>query len=442
MNKREGELLRLAEKLVGKGLKKGADEIQVTVSEGSEFSVDIREGGIEKLLEAGSGAVSIKVIFDHRTAVASSSDLSDKTLSELIENAVQRAKLASSDPCAGLPEYAKTEFDPGDLNVFDPKILEMSPERKIEAARKTEAIALSDKRIAKSLGASFGTYCGTVFLANSKGFSGWYRKTSCSCGVSLQAGAGDNLIDEGWADASPLLDNLDAPEAIAQKAVHRVTRLIGARKVETQNVPMVIEAPTASGFIGFLAQCVSGSSIYLKQSFLADKLGQSIGNQLVTVTDDGRIPARPGTRPFDAEGVPTRRTPVIENGILKNFLLDTYAARKLGMSSTGNASGTNNFIMAQGTASAEEIIRSVKKGLFLTGTIGFGRVATTGDISQGAFGIWIENGELSFPVAEITFSGNLAGILKGIEMIGNDADPKRSVTAPTFKVAEMTVGGK
>jgi PmbA protein len=439
---REREMLRLAEKWVQAGRKDGADEIQVTVSEGNEFTVDIREGEIEKLLEAGSTAVSLKVIVDHRTATASSSDLSDVTLNALVKNAVQRARLSSPDPYAGLPDFEKPEIISEELAVFDPLVLEMPPERKIALARETEAAALADSRIKKSFGASFGTYSGSVALANSRGFSGAYRKTACSCGVSLQAGDGDNLIDEGWTDSSPLLKNLDPPETTARTAVHRVTRLIGARRVESQNVPVVIEAPAASGFLGFLAQCVSGNNVYLRQTFLAERLGQTVADPRVTVTDDGRLPGRPGTRPFDAEGVPTRRTPVLENGVLKNFLLDTYAGRKLGMKSTGNASGTNNFILAPGTATAEEIIRSVKNGLFLTGTIGFGRVATTGDISQGAFGIWIENGELAFPVAEITFSSNLAEILTGIEMIADDANPKRSVSAPTVKVAEMTIGGK
>jgi len=431
----------LAERLVEAGRKMGADEIQVTVSEGREFTVDVREGAIEKLLEAGSIAVLVKVILDHRTAVASSSDLSEGTLKELIRNAIERAKITSPDPHAGLPDLEIGPSDADRLEIFDPKILEMTPERKIALARETEAIGLADARIKKSFGASFGTYAGKVILVNSRGFSGGYRKTGCSCGLSLQAGEGDNLIDEGWTDSSPLLKRLDPPEIIARTAVHRVTRLIGARKVETQNVPVVIEAPAACGFLGFLAQCVNGNNVYLKQTFLADKLGRSIGNQRVTVTDDGRLPERPGTRPFDAEGVPTRRTTVVENGVLKSFLLDTYAARKLGMKSTGSASGTNNFMLSPGTSTTEELVRSVGRGLFLTGTIGFGRVATTGDISQGAFGIWIENGEPAFPVAEITFSCNLAGILNGIEMIADDADPKRSVTSPTIKVAEMTIGG-
>jgi len=191
-----------------------------------------------------------------------------------------------------------------------------------------------------------------------------------------------------------------------------------------------------------LYQCINGNTVYLKQSFLAEQLGQPIANSDITVIDDGTIPHRPGSKPFDGEGVPTQRTPVIENGILKNFLLDTYTGKKLGMPSTGNASGPNNFFLSPGNATPETLICSVSKGILITGTIGFGLVPTTGDISQGAFGIWIENGELAFPVAEITLSGNLGTLFKSIEGIANDLDLNRIISAPTLKIAEMTIGGK
>jgi PmbA protein len=360
----------------------------------------------------------------------------------LVENALGRAALMSPDPHAGLPELETSDWNEDSLGIYDTAVLELSPEAKIRFARQVEAICLSEPKVKKSHGASFNTSHGALTLANSKGFSGTYRRTACSCGVTLQAGEGDNLFDEGWTDAAVRLDRLMEPEALARKAILRVTRLIGARKVETQNVPVVMEPPVASGFLGFLAQCVNGGNVYLRQSFLADKIGQAVAGSNVTVTDDGRIPGAPGTRPFDSEGVPTRRTPVIEKGTLKSYLLDTYAARKLNLRSTGNASGLTNFWMQAGTDAPEEIVRSLKKGLLLTGTIGFGLVATTGDISQGAFGLWIEDGQPVFPVAEITLSGNLGTLLSSVESIGNDPDRKRSASAPTLKIAEMTVGGK
>jgi PmbA protein len=442
MRIRTGDWRDLAESIVSAGLKKGADQVEVSVSEGSEFSAEVREGRIEKLLEAGSRGLSLKVIVDHQVATASSSDLSKETLRLLVENALARARLASPDPCAGLPAEPEAFANPESLGIFDPRIPELRPEAKIEAAKTTERICLSDPRIKKSYGSSFNTYDGRVHLANSRGFSGSYRKTSCSCGVALQAGEGDNLIDEGWSDSSVDLAKLMKPEDIAKKAVYRVTRLIGAKKISTQNVPVVFESPVTDELMGFLATCVNGSSIYTKQSFLAECLGQQIAGAGVTVVDDGLMPKAPGTRPFDREGVPARKTVVVQNGILNGYLLDSYASRKLNMRSTGNASGPTNFYLSAGTHTPEEIIRSVDKGLLLTGTIGFGLVPTTGDISRGAFGVWIENGELAYPVSEITISGNLGQMLKSMDMIGNDLDFRRSVTGPTIKVAEMTVGGK
>ncbi len=435
-------LLHLADDIVAYGQKKGADEIEVSIGEAKEFSVEIREGSIEKLIEAGDKGLSLKVIIDHKVATGFSSDLSDEALHYLVESTIQRAKISSPDPFSGLPDREDINVELENLKIFDPEILELPPEKKIAAAKETEAICLADKRIKKSYGSEFGTYTGTMYLANSNGFSGSYQQTTCSCGVYLQSGDKNNLFDEGWYDFARNLDNLMTPEAIARKAIHRVTRLIGGRKIKTQNVPVVFEPPMTGSLLGFLYTCINGTSVYLKQSFLAEKLGKKIANQLITVIDNGLIPGALGTKPFDREGVPIRKTSVIEKGILKNFLMDTYAARKLKMRSTGNSSGPNNFYLASGESTPEEIIKSVDKGLLLTGTIGQGMIPTTGDISRGAFGMWIEKGEITYPVAEITISGNLGRILQDIEMIGNDLEFKRPITGPTIKVREMTIGGK
>ncbi len=441
MRKTDETLMRLAEDMVAYGRKKGADEVEVSIGEGSEFSVDVRQGDIEKLVEAGSKGLRLKVILDNKVATASSSDLSEDTLHHLVGNAIARAKVSNPDPFAGLPEKEEILTDPEKLRMYDPKIVEMPPEKKIAAAKATEAVCLKDKRIKKSYGASFGTYIGTSYLANSKGFHGAYSQTTCSCGIYLQAGEGDNLFDEGKYDYSRNLDNMMQPEAIGKEAVHRVTRLLGAKKVKTQNVPVVLEPEMAASLLGFLYSCINGNAVYLKQTFLADKLGQTIGNNHVTIIDDGLMPGVPGAKPFDSEGVPVRKTMVIKNGVLKNYLMNTYAARKLKAKSTGNASGPNNLYLKAGKYSPEEIIKSVDNGLLLTGTIGQGLVPTTGDISRGAFGLWIENGKIAYPVAEITISGNLGEILNQVDMVGSDLEFKRSVNAPTIKVSGITVGG-
>jgi PmbA protein len=325
-------LLHLAEELVAFGRKNGASQAEVLIREGSEFSVDVREGEIEKLTEAGSKGLSLRVFVDGKMARASSSDFSQQTLHHLMTNAVERAKLSSADPLAGLPEKEALTVDSASLKLSDPAVSELTPEKKIAAARDTEAICLADKRVKKSFGAGYRTNLGTVHLANSNGFSGSYKRTNCSCSVYLQAGDGENLFDEGWGDESHSLSNLESPEEIAKKAINRVTRLIGGRKVETQNVPVVLEPPMTSSLLSFFFSCVNGNSVYLKQSFLAGKVGTKIGSDLVTISDDGLLPGGIGTRPFDAEGVPTRKTVVVEKGILKSYLTDTYAARNWGWS--------------------------------------------------------------------------------------------------------------
>jgi PmbA protein len=293
-----------------------------------------------------------------------------------------------------------------------------------------------------SLGSRFITNVGTRTLVNSKGFAGSYDGTVVYSVVILQAGEGDNLFQDYWFEGGTQLARLPEPEKVAKIAAERVTRLIGARKVETQTVPVVVEPRvTADLLLGMLAGCVNGQSIARRQSFLADKLGEKIGSDLVTVVDDGLLPGGISTQPFDSEGVPCRKTTLFDKGVLKTYLLDTYYGRKLKLASTGNADGTTNFYLAGGKSSPEQIIKSVEKGLLLTGTIGLGTDVTTGDISMGAFGLWIEKGEVAFPVAEITISANLADILKGIEMVGNDLRFLDGTNGPTVKVAEMTIGG-
>jgi PmbA protein len=444
MNARTNDdLMGLAERLVAYGRSKGAAEVEVGIQETTRFSVNIREQNVERLTEAGNLDLGMRVFVDGKLATAGSQDMSEETLLRLTDNAIARARLGGVDPHAGLPDLQEVRVKSEDLKVFDPAIPALTPEEKIAAAKKAEAIGLADKRIKVSTGAIYNSVAANLYLANSKGFAGSHKRTFVVLGAGFQAGEGDNLLQDGWYQASTSAAGLPSPEEIAKKAVERVTRLIGARKVESQNVPVVFEAPvTGSLLLGFLAQCVSGPALDRRQTFLLDKLGQKIGSGLIAVYDDGLLPGGQGTTPFDAEGVPARKTTVMENGVLKSYLLNTYYGRKLKMASTGNAGGTTNFYMAAGTSKPADIIKSVDKGLLLTGTIGFGLVPTTGDISTGAFGLWIEKGEVAFPVAEITISGNLSDVLKGIDMVGDDLDLSDTIAGPTVKTAVMSIGGK
>lgn len=436
----------LAENLVEYGRKNGADEIEVSAYEGSEFSVDIRLGQVESLVEAGSCGLSFRIIKDQKTAFAASSDLTEKTLHKLVNNAIERAELANPDEFAGLPQLKEMESDIASLELYDPIIFSLESKKKIDLALETERIALKNQEITNSHGSSFETREVQTILANSKGFSQGYKETFFSLGVGLQGGNTDEKVEDYWGSSSRFFNELDSPEETAKQAINRTLRQLNPKKIKTQNVPVIFEPRMTAWLLGFLFSCISGTSVYQKTTFLSDKLGKKIGNENISVWDDGLLPGKLGTSPFDSEGVPTQKTQVIDKGVLKNFLCNTYSARKLKMKTTGNAAGNsvgpNNFYLESGKSTPKEIIKSLNRGLILIRTIGHGLNPVTGDISRGAFGLWVENGEIIYPVSEITISGNLGTVLNSIEEIGNDLEFRSAVTGPTIKIAEMTIAGE
>jgi PmbA protein len=442
MSAKSNDRMGLAQSLVAYGSKQGASEVEVSIREGLESRVSVLDQNIDKLTESVFKGLSLRVFVDGKAASASSSDFTPETLERLVDNAVARARLAGQDPFGGLPEAEPVRAKTEDLKIFDPALTGVTVEQRIAIAKAIEAVGVKDSRIKKSMGANCNSFNWDVALANSKGFAGSYRRSLINCGGGFQGGEGTNLFEDYWGDSSTQLSDLRSPESIGKIAVERVTRLLGGRMVETQNVPVVFDPQMGAWLLGFLASCLTGISVARRQSFLADKLGTKVGNDQVNIVDDGLLVGGRGTVPFDGEGVPCRRIGLIEQGVLKSYLLDTYWGKKLQQRSTGNSGGPNNLYWAAGTTSPEAIIKSVDKGLYLTRYLGLGQDATTGDISVGAFGMWIEKGALAFPVSEITISANLGTLLQNVEMVGNDLELRDSVSAPTIKFAEITVGGK
>jgi PmbA protein len=446
--KRSDSLRALAESLVAYARKKGADEAEVSVVDGYEFNVDVRKGRIETLIEAGSRSASLKIIKDKRTAYASSSDLDPATLRRLVRNAVRRAELGSPDEFAGLAPLAAERIDATTLRLYDPEIARLDSKTKIALAVATERAALGDKRITNSFGATFASHEIHSVLALSNGFLGEYEQTYCGLGVGLQAGDTDHRVEDSWSSSKRHFKDLEGPEEIARKAVARTVRQLGARKVRTQNVPIIFEPTQTAWLMGFLFGCVSGSAVYQKATFLAGRLGGRIGNERITVVDDALRPGELGSHPFDSDGLPARRTVVVDQGVLRNYLCNHYAAKKLGLESTGSADGggvgPSNFFLepGPGAPSPADIVAGTKKGFLLIRTLGHGLNSVTGDISRGAFGLWIEDGEIAYPVSEVTISGNLGRILESVEAVGNDLQFHSPVTGPTIKVAEMTLAGQ
>jgi PmbA protein len=442
----------LAQDIVKRALAGGATDAECTISEGEEFGVNVRMRELEKLIEAGSRGAGLRILIGKNTGASYTSDLSREGIELLVKSAIELADITTEDPHAGLPEADELGAIEGDLGLYSADVADLETTVKIDAAKRAEEAALAtDPRIFNSEGGGFDTYAGRHIFANSRGFAGEYRSSYCSIGASPVAREGESMERDHWGHAARRFADLESPEYVGRTAAERALRRLNPVKVETQKVPVVFEPRTARALLDSVYEAVHGMSIYRHESFLAGKLGEKVAGDNVTIVDDGTIPGLFGTSPFDDEGVRSRRTSVIERGVLKSYLLNSYAARKLGMKTTGNASrgltgnagiGHGNFYLEKGVQTPEQIVAGVANGFYVTQLMGFGVNIVTGDYSQGASGLWIRNGELAFAVSEVTIAGNLKDMLMGIEAIGSDLEFRGSLAAPTIKIGEMTVAGK
>jgi PmbA protein len=448
----QNHLAELAEETVKRALDRGASEAECTISEGSEFSVNVRMREVESLKQAGSRGAGLRVLIGQRAGSAYTSDLSADGISRMVASAVELAAITSEDPHAGLPDAGELGAISTDLQLYCADVEHLETPFKIDLARAAEAAALdADPRITNSEGGSFDSRLGRRIFANSRGFVGEYRSSYCSLSAVPVARQGDSMERDYWVSMARSFAGLEPAAHVGQVAAERVLRRLGARKVETQRVPVIFEPRTARSLLGSIFEAVRGESVYRQASFLAGKLGQKVAAETLTVIDDGTIAGLFGSSPFDDEGVPSRRTAVIERGVLKSYLLNTYTARKLGMKTTGNASrglsgnagiGHGNLFLERGERTPAEIIAGVSNGFYVTELIGSGVNVVTGDYSRGAAGRWILNGELAFPVSEVTIAGNLNNMLMDVEAIGSDLEFRGSTAAPTLLIREMTVGGR
>jgi PmbA protein len=448
----QNHLLELAQDVVKQAQAAGATGAECTISEGDEFSASVRMRELENLKEAGSRGAGLRILIGKKTGASYTSDLSREGIEHMVKSAIELADITTDDPHAGLPDPDEFGAIAGDLGLYSPDVETLQTPLKVDTAKRAENAALSaDPRIFNSEGASFETNVGRHIFANSSGFAGEYRSSYCSLSTVPVARDGESMERDYWYTMARGFAGLDAPEEVGRIAAQRALRRLNAVKVETQKVPVVFEPRTARSLLDNLFEAVHGMSIYRHESFLAGKLGEKVASENITVIDDGTIPGLFGTSPFDDEGVPSRRTVVIERGVLKSYLLNTYAARKLGMKTTGNASrgltgnagiGHGNFFIDKGVQTPEQIIAGIPNGFYVTELMGFGVNIVTGDYSRGAAGQWIRNGELAFAVSEVTIAGNLKDMLLNLELAGSDLEFRSSVAAPTLKIGEMTVGGR
>ncbi len=452
MNESPEVLKNLAVELVDRVKAQGATAADVLVAEGDSVSVQVRLSAVDRLSKAREKRLGIRAFFGKRSASASTSDFSHASLDRLVADTCALAKAVAEDETSGLPEPEALATEFPDLDLYDSTTT--SVEDAIHSAQCAEQAAMAvDSRVTNSEGAEWDSGGGAVVLANTHGFLGYHRSSRFSLSVAPVAEGveGQGMQRDFWYTASRKRHELESPESVGRIAAERTLRRLGARKIGTQRVPVVFDPETARSLLGHLSSAVSGYALYKGASFLLGRLGKPLAPEHVSVEDNGRLPGKLGSRPFDGEGLPTRTTMIIERGVLSSYLLDTYSGRKLGMASTGNASRSigdaptvspTNLFFHPGDVSPDEIIQSVTRGLYVTELIGFGVNMVTGDYSRGASGFWIENGELAYPVEEVTIAGNLKQMFQDIESIGHDLVFRGALASPTLCIRDMMVGGQ
>ncbi|HUT51637.1 MAG TPA: TldD/PmbA family protein [Alphaproteobacteria bacterium] len=439
--------LALAEDLIVRAKKAGADAADALYFESVSLRHSQRLGEIEKLERSEAQDLGLRVFIGQRQAIVSTTDHGDAALSELIERAVAMARAVPEDPHIGLapPELLAAETQ--DLDLIDTE--EPAPEALIERARAAEDAARAIAGITNSEGADASWGSAHVALAASNGFGGTYRSSRHSVAVAVLAGEGLAMQrDYDWASA---VHGGDLPSAaeIGRSAGERAVRRLNPRKVKTTKVPVVYDPRVAGGLLGHLSSAISGSAIARGTSFLKDKMGERLFDPAITIVDDPHRKRGLRSKPFDGEGVRAKRRAIIDKGKLTTWLLDLRSAHQLGLQTTGHAArdttappspSATNLSMEPGTLSRDELIGAITDGFYITELIGFGVNGVTGDYSRGAAGFWIENGELTYPVSEVTVAGNLLEMFANLTP-ANDLVFRYGVDAPTIRIDGMTVAG-
>ncbi len=438
----------LADKLVTRSLRKGAESAEVYIQTGRNLSVRVRNSDIETIQEAASSGVGFRVLVNGSMGFSHCNDFSDKALDETLEKAIAFAKLTTPEDHNTLPQAKDHKEVEG---LYDPEIAKVPMEKKIDMALELESLAMKDERISNSSGASFGERETEIFIANSHGLNKSLKSGICSMGVGVVAQKGEER-NTGWESCvRRYFSDLESLEKIAGTAAQKAWELLDPKMVSTQRAAVIFDPVVASSLIGGIIAAINGERVLQGASFLRDAMDEQFASELLSIIDDGTRPKGPGSKPFDGEGVPTQKRILVEAGVLRSFIYNTIAANRAGVESTGNASrggfsgmpsiGTHNLFVAPGESTPEEIIASTQRGLLLKGVTGYGINPVNGNFSGGASGFWIENGKIVHPVKGLTIAGSADTILKGIDMVADDVDMNRSFTAPTIRIAEMQIGG-
>jgi PmbA protein len=445
------ECQRLAEQMLSFAKKAGADDAEVLVRDGTELEVKVRLGEPELVKEAGSRALGLRVLRDHRAAVTYTSDFAPAAMERFARESVELAALAEPDETADLPTGDEMAREVPDLDLWDDAVLSLDVAEGIRRARIAEDAARKlDARVTNSDGSIFGRSVGASAFATSAGFSGSNRGTHVSLSVEPICDDADGKKRNGsyWT-GSRFASALLAPEAVGLEAARRTLAKLGSRKIPTGEAPVVFSSEAARGLLGQFAGVMSGGAVWRRSTYLAEREGTLVASPLVEIVDDPLVRRGPGSRPYDGEGLASRTNVLVTDGVLRQFLCDTYAARKLKRRSTGSASrgiggsphvSVSNLILRAGKTPAAELER-LDRGLYVTELMGFGFNAVTGDYSQGAAGFWLEGGARAYPVGEITISINFDALWKSIDAVGDDLDTRSSVQCPSFRVGNVMIAG-
>ena len=443
----QSALTDLAERLVTAARRAGADAADALAVRSISLAVEVREGAVEESERSEGDEVGLRVFVGRRQAVVSSNDVK-ADVAGLAERAVAMARAAPEDPFAGLADRAQLARDIPDLDLLDPDLPSVALLE--ERAKRAESAALAVEGVTKSGGASASAGIGGMVLVTSEGFRGAYLNSGQS--VSMTAIAGEGTAMERDYDYSSALHgtDLDPPEKVGRSAGERTVERLNPRKVDTKRVPVVFDRRVAGSLVGHLAGAINGSAVARKTSFLKDRLGERLFRSGIDVIDDPRRRRGLRSRPFDAEGVVTRRLAVVEDGVLKSWFLDSATGRELGFATTGHAQrgvsstpspGSSNLHLSAGAHTPEALLADIAEGFYVTDLIGMGVNQVTGDYSRGASGFWIENGRRSYPVSEVTIAGNLVEMFSALSP-ANDLEFRFGTNAPTLRVEGLTVAGR
>jgi PmbA protein len=440
----------LAQKIVEKASKAGAKAVEAFVSSGQELYVENRDQKVEIMNQATSKGLALRIVVDGKMAFVCSSDFSAEALDTLVEKGVVLAAEATADEFNVFPK-ASGEISPVS-DIYDPEMFQMSMDERIYLIQEIERVALAkDPRVIKIDNSWITNVTEEKTIANSHGLLFSYRETWGDFGIGVVAEEGDDQRS-GWGYSyARFFKDLPTLDELADTAVQRALAVLGAQPVPTQQAPVVFDHRAGVTLLRGIAEGINGDRVYKKSSFLTNMVGEKIGSDLVTILDDGLLAKGLRSAPVDDEGVPAQTKVMVDQGVLQGYLYDTSTAKKAGAEATGNAwrgsyerrpyIGTANFYLQKSQTPREEIILQVKNGLYVMYTIGQASNVVTGDFSVGVVGVWIEDGELTRPVAKVTIASNILDMLKNVDAVGDDLVFDRGTCCPTFRVAEMTVSG-